>query len=113
MFFDDWFGVFRVVVMGGTAYVALIAILRFSGKRTLARSSATLLLQDGAIDRAALRRERVTREEVRCAVRSAGLGDIADVAAVVLETGGSFNVVAQQRAGNRAAFPPHPRGGAS
>ena len=40
MFFDDWFGLLRVVVVGTAAYAALVALLRASGKRTLAKLNA-------------------------------------------------------------------------
>ena len=40
MFFDSWEGVWRVIVVGTAAYVALILILRFSGKRTLSKLNA-------------------------------------------------------------------------
>jgi uncharacterized membrane protein YcaP (DUF421 family) len=40
MFFDNWTGLLRVVVVGPLAYLALIAFLRVSGKRTLAKLNA-------------------------------------------------------------------------
>ena len=40
MFFDDWFGLLRVMVVGVAAYAALVALLRASGKRTLAKLNA-------------------------------------------------------------------------
>ena len=40
MFFDSWFGLLRVLVVGTLAYVALVALLRASGKRTLAKLNA-------------------------------------------------------------------------
>lgn len=40
VFYDDWLGLVRVVVVGGCSYVALIALLRISGKRTLAKLNA-------------------------------------------------------------------------
>jgi uncharacterized membrane protein YcaP (DUF421 family) len=40
MFFDTWFGLIRVVVIGVTAYAALVMLLRVSGKRTLGRMNA-------------------------------------------------------------------------
>ncbi len=40
VFFDNWFGVLRVVVVGGLAYAALILVLRVSGKRTLSKWNA-------------------------------------------------------------------------
>ena len=40
MFFDNWGGLVRVVVVGVCAYVALLLLLRASGKRTLAKLNA-------------------------------------------------------------------------
>lgn len=40
-----------------------------------------------------MRRERVTAEEVRAAVRGAGVTDVEDIEAVILETDGSFSVL--------------------
>lgn len=40
MFFEDWFGLIRVIVVGFCAYVALIFSLRISGKRTLSKWNA-------------------------------------------------------------------------
>lgn len=40
MFFDDWFGLLRVLVVGTLAYAGLVAFLRFSGKRTLSKMNA-------------------------------------------------------------------------
>ncbi len=40
MFYDDWFGLVRVVIVGTCAYLALIALLRISDKRTLAKLNA-------------------------------------------------------------------------
>lgn len=164
MFFDDWQGLLRVLVVGTLAYAAVIAILRVSGKRTLAKmnafdlvvtvalgstlssvllskdvalaegvlglvlltclqfgiawasirsrtaeavakSNARMLLKDGVIDKQALKDERVTHEELLAAVRGGGLGGLELAAAVVLETDGSFSVVAKSQAGSRDALP--------
>ncbi len=40
MFFDTWFGLARVVIVGTLAYVALVLLLRVSGKRTLSKMNA-------------------------------------------------------------------------
>ena len=40
MFFDSWTGLLRVIVVGVLAYVALIVLLRVSGKRTLSKLNA-------------------------------------------------------------------------
>ena len=40
MLFDSWFGLARVVLVGAAAYVALVFLLRMSGKRTLSKMNA-------------------------------------------------------------------------
>lgn len=152
MFFDGWQGVGRTALVGVLAYLALVTLLRVSGKRTLSKMNAfdlvvtvalgstlasillssdvalaegltalavligmqfviawlsvrspfvsrlvksepALLAYAGRLLPEALRRERVVEAEVRAAVRAEGVADLADVAAVVLETDGSFTVV--------------------
>ena len=40
MFFNGWFPLLRVLVVGVTAYAALVLLLRVSGKRTLSKLNA-------------------------------------------------------------------------
>lgn len=40
MIFDSWTALLRILVVGALAYVALVAILRISGKRTLTKLNA-------------------------------------------------------------------------
>ena len=40
LFFDDWLGLSRTLIVGVLAYGILILVLRFSGKRTLAKMNA-------------------------------------------------------------------------
>lgn len=40
MYFDGWQGLLRVVLVGVPAYVALVVLLRISGKRTLSKMNA-------------------------------------------------------------------------
>lgn len=152
MFFDNWQGLLRVLVVGTAAYVALVAMLRVSGKRTLSKLNAfdlvitvalgstlatvlltkdvalaegllafallvglqfavawlqsrspgfnrlvnaepTLLYYRGQFLQAALRRQRLTEDEVRSAVRQKGLASLDTVEAVVLEPGADLSVV--------------------
>ena len=37
MFFNGWGGIFRVLILGTVAYVAVVVLLRISGKRTLSK----------------------------------------------------------------------------
>jgi uncharacterized membrane protein YcaP (DUF421 family) len=40
MFFDNWHGILRVLVVGILAYTSLVLFVRISGKRTLAKMNA-------------------------------------------------------------------------
>lgn len=152
IFFDGWSGIARVIVVGTLAYVALVVILRATGKRTLSKMNAfdfivtvalgstlatvllsqsvalaegvaalfllcalqyvvtflsvrserlqhlvkaepTLLFHRGRFLSDAMRRERVTREEVLAALRQQGHAGIGGVEAVVLETDGSLTTL--------------------
>ena len=92
----------NVPLADGVLALALLIALQF-GVATLAvrsrafrssiKSEPRLLVHDAKLLGAALREERVTPDEVRAAMRSAGVLDPRDVAAVVLETDGSFSVL--------------------
>ncbi|MBY0335945.1 MAG: DUF421 domain-containing protein [Acetobacteraceae bacterium] len=156
MFFDGWSDIGRILAVGALGYAALVALLRVSGKRTLAKLNAfdlvvtvalgstlssllldstvslseglaalallvglqfavawsamrwppvsrlvksepTLLLHRGQVLDGALRIQRVTREEVQAALRSAGLAGPEQALAVTLETDGSLSVVPAER----------------
>ncbi|MGI8643317.1 MAG: DUF421 domain-containing protein, partial [Thermomicrobiales bacterium] len=40
MFFDTWMDLVRIVTVGTSSYLALVALLRVSGKRTLSKMNA-------------------------------------------------------------------------
>lgn len=151
--FDDWFGLIRIVLIGVPAYVALVLMLRVSGKRTLSKMNAfdfvvtvalgstlatvllsknvalaegvlafallialqfvitwlsvrskivdrlvksepTLLWHHGEFLRGTMKSARVTESEILTAARSQGQAAMENVAAVVLETDGTFSVIA-------------------
>jgi uncharacterized membrane protein YcaP (DUF421 family) len=79
---------------------ALIAWLsvRSPWFRSLVKSEPTLILRDGAFLEGPMRRQRITREEIMASIRSAGMADPADAAAVILETDGSISVIACAKA---------------
>ena len=163
MWWDSWAELGRILAVGAAAYVTLVVVLRFSGKRTLAKLNAydlvvtvalgsvlatillssdvawaegftalallaalqwlvawasarwggvrsvltarpTLLFREGRPLLGPMEEQRVTLDEIRQAVRATGSGDLADVAAVVLETDGSFSVVPRSKIGNWSAF---------
>jgi uncharacterized membrane protein YcaP (DUF421 family) len=152
MFFESWFSLFRVIVVGTAAYAVLVVFIRLFGKRTLSKMNAfdfvvtvalgstlatvllskdvvlldglvalfllcglqfvvaylsvrsrwvetmvksepTLLLYRGQFLDDAMRRERITKDEVMAALRSQGVGDVSFAEAAVLESDGSVSVM--------------------
>lgn len=67
--------------------------------RRWVKAKPTLLLFKGEFRDRALAQERVTRGEVRAALRMHGVGSILNTHAVVLETDGSFSVIEQPGVG--------------
>lgn len=163
MLFSSWEYILRVGLVGILAYVALVALVRVSGKRTLAKMNAfdlvvtvamgstlatvllsrdvplavgitgfvvligmqflvawvstrsalarritrgepRLLVHRGEVLESSLRLERITHDEVLAAVRRAGIGGLAEVEAVVLETDGSISVIASTSHGRDDAI---------
>lgn len=72
--------------------------------RSLLTSSPVLLVEHGEYRDEAIRRNRLTRSEVRQAIRSSGSGDVSQVAAVVLETNGTLSVITTASLGNGSAL---------
>lgn len=68
--------------------------VRVAGFRKMVKASPALLMDNGAMLHDAMRRERVTEDEVLQAVRSTGK-DSLDGLSVVLETNGKMSVVSQ------------------
>ena len=151
LFFDGWYNIGRAAVLSSIGFVALIAILRVSGKRTLSKLNVfdfvfvvavgslfaasivekdvtlaegiaaittlvvfqavlaelaarsdpfarlingepSLLFSRGEFLRRTMKKERITEEEVRAAIRQQGVERIEDVDAVVLENDGTLTV---------------------
>jgi uncharacterized membrane protein YcaP (DUF421 family) len=151
MFFDGWSGLLRIVLIAPAAYLALVAMLRITGKRTLTklnafdlvitvalgstlatqilsrdtpladgvagmaalvasqwvvtavsvrsdwfrrqvRSEPALVMRDGHFQEQAMRRERLTKNEVWQAIRANGY-DAPGKLDVFLQSDGSLAVV--------------------
>jgi uncharacterized membrane protein YcaP (DUF421 family) len=67
--------------------------VRFALVRRLIKARPTLIVRDGEILHAVLKRERVTEGEVLAALRDKGLYAVGQAYAVVLETSGNFSVI--------------------
>lgn len=99
-----WLLVFlQLLVAFGTA--------RLPRLREVVTTAPAVLLLDGEAQPDVMRRNRITVEELRQAVRSAGVGDLAAAAAVVLETDGTLSVITKAQAGDLSTLPkgPHAR----
>jgi uncharacterized membrane protein YcaP (DUF421 family) len=82
---------FGVLVLG--QFVVAWLARRWRSFSHVVKSTPALLLWQGRMLEDALDRERVTRAEVRSAIRGAGLARLEDAGAVVLETDGSLQVL--------------------
>lgn len=97
-------GLLALVSLVGLQLVATWLSVRSGALRRLLKSGPTLLVHEGRMMPEAMRQQRVTDGEVQQAVRSQGIGGLAQVAAVVLETDGTFSVIPMSQAGDRAAL---------
>ncbi len=93
-----------VAFLEGLLAFAMLAMLQWGVSRlsivwpafrNLVRSHPRLLVENGQYLREAMQDERITADEIESVVRSAGVGRMEDVAAVVLETDGSLSVIKQ------------------
>ena len=98
-------GIVAFLMLVGLQYLIAAFSVRFPWIENLAKSEPRALLHNGVPDKAALRQERVTHDELLSAVRAAGFGGLDLVAAVILETDGSFSVVSRDKVGSRSAIP--------
>lgn len=102
-----------VALAEGAAAFALLIGLQFAVTwssvrarwiRQLVTGEPVMLLHRGQFLPCTLKQARVTRDEIRAAVRSAGLVSLADAEAVVLETDGSFSVIRRGEGGELSSL---------
>lgn len=97
-------GVVALAVLALLQLLVAVVTSRLPAVRSVVTSGPTLLLRDGEVVEQALREARLTAAEVRQAIRGSGAGDVAQVAAVVLESDGSLSVIPRERAGDLSAL---------
>ncbi|KAA9009805.1 DUF421 domain-containing protein [Histidinibacterium aquaticum] len=96
-------GVAAMLTLIGCQYIVAWSSVRSRRVARLVRSEPTLLLRDGEICERALRECRMTEAELRTVVRSNANAEPSEVAAVILESDGSFSVIPSPEEG-RASF---------
>ncbi len=86
-------GVLAFALLIGLQYVVTWTSVRVRWMRRLVTGDPRMLLYRGEYLTENLLSVRVTHDEIRAAIRSAGLCQLRDAEAVILETDGSFNVI--------------------
>ena len=92
-------GVVALSLLVGLQFAVTWTSVRVRWVRRLVTGEPLLLMEHGAFLESAMKKARVTEDEVCAAVRAAGIGPLNQVAAVVLETDGSFSVIQQSDQG--------------
>lgn len=88
----------------GLQYLVAKGSVLWPGFAKTMRSEPRLLMHRGQILHAALRRERVTEEELLSVIRTNTGAALDDIASVVLESDGSFSVIPKPGEGDVAQF---------
>lgn len=97
-------GVLAFALLIGLQFAVTWSSVRVRWVRRLATGEPLMLLYCGEFLPAALREARVTEDEIRAAVRSAGVDSLSQLHAVVLETDGSFSVVLTGEGGSSTSL---------
>ena len=85
--------VLGIVVLGLMQYATTLLVLRGGIVSKLAEASPTLLLHKGRVLEDAMRRTRISPEELRGALRQKGITRFEDANWVILETNGVLSVI--------------------
>lgn len=102
----------QVALVDGLLAIALLFSLQYgvswlsvrsASLRELTQSDASLVAYDGKPLDAALRKQRVSHEDLLAIVRESGAGGLDEVHAVVLETNGRFAVIRRDDDRDRAS----------
>lgn len=102
-----------VTLAQGLVAIALLVFLQYAITWLSVRSGfisqavktrPTLIVRDGRFLPAAMKKVRVTEDEVRGALREKGLGGMEQVAAVVLDTDGKLSVISMAKRGSLDAL---------
>ncbi|MGV0818072.1 DUF421 domain-containing protein [Martelella sp. AMO21009] len=86
-------GVLALAVLIFLQFAITWLSVRSSTVSRLVKSEPALVFRDGVFLEKAMKRERLTKDEVRAAIRSSGTAEPEAISAVILETDGSLSVV--------------------
>ncbi|WP_246669733.1 YetF domain-containing protein [Agrobacterium sp. B1(2019)] len=74
-------------------YAVTCASVRSKAAANIFRSEPTLLLSNGFYCHDTMKRQRITEDEVKSAIRSSGTDNVQAISAVVLESDGTLSVI--------------------
>lgn len=86
-------GLLALALLIGLQYLVAWLTIHSGWFERLVKSRPAAVFLDGEFQKDAMRRERVARDEVLMAARSAGIRDLDRVALVILESDGSLNAM--------------------
>jgi uncharacterized membrane protein YcaP (DUF421 family) len=92
-------GLLALALLAGLQFIVAWSSVRSRRVSRLVKSEPRLLFHDGSFLGGAMRDERVTHREILQAMRDSGVASVEDVAAVVLETDGTLNVLQRREVG--------------
>lgn len=86
-------GIVALALLVALQYAVSWMTVRIGWFATMIKSTPGAVVVGGEFDEPAMRRERLSRDEVLMAVRDAGIHDFGQVSVVILETDGSLSVL--------------------
>ena len=98
-------GALALALLAALQFVVAWAAVHMSWFRRVVTSAPTVLVRDGRPVHSALVSQRISEESLNQIVRSAGIGGLELVAAVVLESNGKISVVPDSQLGSGSVIP--------
>ncbi|WJL94867.1 DUF421 domain-containing protein [Microbacterium sp. ET2] len=99
-----WEGAAALLLLVILQIVVAFVTSRSGGARKAVTAEPSVLLRDGRMDHSSLKRNRVSPADVTQAVRQTGQGDLAAIAAVILESNGRISVIPKSSLGDGSAL---------
>ena len=97
-------GIAAIATVLGLQELTRFLVRRSAGVKKIVKERPHPVLWEGRLLQERMEEVNVTDEEVRAAIRTAGLGSLGEAQAVVLETDGEWSVVPREKAGDLSAF---------